>query len=149
MPFTSTFARGPSAIGETHTLNHGPRRASRARLPWLRADGPVVLLARLIVLFWAVYFTPIAVTNTVDLLERVGAIHWTFLNSGNFDHVRSVVRIYHVGSSETMALLAGALVIEGLRAALFWRAMRRGAAALGFAGPVLGLGGVDRVHRHD
>ena len=77
-------------------------------------------MARLIVPFSAAYFTLIAVTNTVDLLDRIGALRWNFLDSGNFDYLRSVVRIYHVGSGATTVLLAGALAIESLGAALFW-----------------------------
>ncbi|MGO9906725.1 MAG: hypothetical protein ACLP4R_12910 [Solirubrobacteraceae bacterium] len=63
-------------------------------------------------------------TNLVDLLDALGAIHWTFLTSGNFGYLRSVVKIYVVGGPATKGLLAGSLTIATLGAALFWRELR-------------------------
>jgi hypothetical protein len=87
-----------------------------------------LLFKRLLLLFWAMYFSMIAITNAVDLLDSVGALHWTFLDSGNFDYMRSVVKVYEVGPAATKVLLAGAFAIELAAAVLFWRALlRRGA----------------------
>jgi hypothetical protein len=78
----------------------------------------------LLIVFWAVYFSLIAATNLVDLLDSVGAIHWTFLDSGNFDYLRSVVKVYDLSPLATKGLLGGAVAIEAVAAGLFWRAVR-------------------------
>jgi hypothetical protein len=65
----------------------------------------------------------IAVTNLVDLLGEFGVMHWVFLNSGNFDFLGSVVKVYEVSPDITKLLLAGAWLIEVTGAALFWRAL--------------------------
>jgi hypothetical protein len=114
---TQPQSRPPSPLPAP--LAHAPARAKHAA----GLAGPGLLLGRVLVLFWAGYFSIIALTNLVDLLDVVGAIHWTFLNSGNFGYLRSVVKIYGVGSSATTALLAGAVVIEAVTAAMFWRAL--------------------------
>jgi hypothetical protein len=84
---------------------------------------PGAILRRLLLGFSAMYFSMVAVTNAVDLLDHVGALHWTFLDSGNFDYMRSIVKVYDVGATPTTLLLAGALVVELVGAALFWRAL--------------------------
>jgi hypothetical protein len=96
------------------------------------AAEPSRLLKRLLVVFWAMYFSLVAVTNLVDLLGQFSALHWTFLNSMNFSYIRSVVKVYHVGAVPTKVLLTGALIVEATGAALFWRAAveRRARAAL-------------------
>jgi hypothetical protein len=86
------------------------------------AAEPSRLLKRVLVLFWAMYFSLVALTNLVDLLGQFNALHWTFLNSENFSYIRSVVKVYHLGTVPTKALLTGALIIEATAAVLFWRA---------------------------
>jgi hypothetical protein len=112
----------PGIHDSTHpdSLSLGePPRTIRA----LVSAPPGAILKRLLVAFWAMYFSMVAVTNTVDLLDRLGALHWTFLDSGNFDYMRSIVKVYGVGAAPTEILLAGALVVELAGAALFWRAL--------------------------
>jgi len=70
------------------------------------------LLKRLLLLFWAIYFSMVALTNLVNLLNSTGAIHWSFLDSGNLGYMLSIVKIYHVGQTPTKLLLARALVLE-------------------------------------
>ncbi len=84
---------------------------------------PGLLLKRLLLGFWAMYFSMVAITNTIDLLGELGAFEWTFLNSGNFQYLESVVKVYDVGEVPTKLLLAGALAIELVAATLFWRAL--------------------------
>lgn len=86
---------------------------------------PGLLLKRSLLLFWAMFFSMVALTNFVNLVDELGAIEWTFLNSGNFDFLRSVVDVYGVGSALTKVLLAGAFAIELAAAILFWRALGR------------------------
>jgi hypothetical protein len=73
--------------------------------------------------FWAMYFSIVAVSNAVDLLDALSALNWTFLNSTNFAFMRSIVHIYDIGPGLTKLLLAGALAIEAAGAVLFWRAL--------------------------
>jgi hypothetical protein len=82
-----------------------------------------LLFKRLLLVFWTMFFTLVAVTNLVDLLDELGAFDWRFLDSGNYDYLRSVVKAYDVGPAITKAMLAGALAIEAAAAALFWRAL--------------------------
>jgi hypothetical protein len=85
--------------------------------------APGAVLKRLLVLFWAMYFSMIALTNLVDLLDELGAGDWTFLDSGNFAYLSSVVKVYGLGPGLTKALLAGAWAVETVGAILFWRAL--------------------------
>jgi hypothetical protein len=78
---------------------------------------------RILIGFWALFFSLVALTNLVNLLDSLGAFDWTFLNSENYDYLRSVVVVYDVGSPLTKLLLAGALAIETVGAVLFWRAL--------------------------
>jgi len=94
-------------------------------LTTIHLQAPLRHIGRLIVFFWAMYFTLVALTNLVDLLDSLGAIHWQFLDSGNFGYLHSVVKIYDVGPTATRLLLAGAIAIEGVGAYVFWRAARR------------------------
>ena len=69
------------------------------------------------------YFSLVALTNLIDLLGAVGALHWTFLNSENVGFVHSVIKVYELGTVPSKVLLAGALLVEATAAALFWRAL--------------------------
>ena len=84
---------------------------------------PGLLFKRLLLGLWVMYFTMVGITNFVDLMEEIGAFDWTFLNSGNFSYLESVVKVYDVGDVPTKLLLAGAFVIEVTAATLFWRAI--------------------------
>jgi len=74
--------------------------------------------------FWAMYFSIVAVSNAINLLDVSGALHWHFLNSTNFEFMRSMVKVYGLGAGETKLLLAGALAVEAAGAVLFVRALR-------------------------
>ena len=90
----------------------------------INAEIPLgLLLKRLVLVFWTMYFSMVAITNFVDLLGELGVIHWTFLNSGNFEYLVSVVKVYDVGSDLTKLLLTGAWLLELTAAFLFWRAL--------------------------
>jgi hypothetical protein len=101
-----------------------PRPTAPHETPASRLGAPGQLLKRLLLGFWGMYFSMVALTNLVDLLGAVGATHWTFLNSGNFGYLQSVVKVYAVAPSLTKGLLAGAFAIEAIGAVLFWRALR-------------------------
>jgi len=78
---------------------------------------------RLVLLFWTMFFTMVAVTNLVNIASALGIFDWTFLNSGNFAYLESVVAVYDIGSTLTKLALIGAFLIEALAAVLFWRAL--------------------------
>jgi hypothetical protein len=84
---------------------------------------PGLLFKRILIGFWALFFSLVALTNLVDLLDTLGAFDWRFLNSENYAYLHSVVKVYDVGSLVTKLLLAGALAIETIGAVLFWRAL--------------------------
>ena len=106
----------------TLTRHPGRRRAARA-------DGRT--FKRLLLGFWAMYFSLVALTNAVDLLDALSALHSRFLDSTNYEFMRSIVKVYHLGPGPTKLLLAGALALELAGAALFWHALlARGSALL-------------------
>jgi hypothetical protein len=84
-----------------------------------------LLFKRVILLFGAIYFTMITLSNFVDFMDEVGTIHWTFLNSHNLSYVEQVTRVYHVSDVVDKLLLIAVIGIEGFGAALFWRALAR------------------------
>lgn len=81
------------------------------------------ILKRLVLAFWTMYFTMVATTNFVDLLGEFGVLEWTFLNSGNFEYLVSVVKVYEIGPDLTKLMLVGAWLLELIGAVLFWRAL--------------------------
>lgn len=83
-------------------------------------------LKRLLLLFWTLYFSLVALTNLVNLLDSIAAVHWRFLDSGNFAYMLSVVKIYHVGQTPTGLLLAAALMLEAAAVVLFSQALLLG-----------------------
>lgn len=82
-----------------------------------------MLFKRLLLLFWTMFFSMVALTNLVNLLDSIGLFDWTFLDSGNVDYIKSVVSVYGIGDPPSKILLAGAMLVEALAALLFWRAM--------------------------
>lgn len=92
-------------------------------LPQLTAQPVGLLFKRLLLLFWTMLFSILALTNLVDLLGEIGVLDWTFLDSNNFGYLQSVVDIYGVGDDVTRVLLFGAFAIEVIGAVLFVRAL--------------------------
>lgn len=82
-----------------------------------------LLFKRLLLAFWTMFFSMVALTNLIDLIGEVGIFHWTFLNSGNFEYMSDIVKVYSLSAGLTKLLLFGAFLIELLAAVLFWRAL--------------------------
>ncbi len=82
-----------------------------------------LLFKRLLLAFWTMFFSMVALTNFVDLMGEFSVFHWTFLNSQNFDYMREIVKVYEIGTGLTKLLLLGAFLIELIGAVLFWRAL--------------------------
>jgi hypothetical protein len=43
-----------------------------------------LVFKRLVLVFWTMFFLMLALTNLVDLLDKLGVLEWRYLNSGNF-----------------------------------------------------------------
>jgi sterol desaturase/sphingolipid hydroxylase (fatty acid hydroxylase superfamily) len=103
---------------------------------------PRAALARLIVGFWAAWFTLVFLTNLCDALKALGLVgeEWKFA-SGNWAFVVKTTGIYRVPAPLVGVLFAGVVAWEALSALLMWSAVR----SLG--GPPEGsrMGAVDRA----
>lgn len=82
-----------------------------------------LLFKRLLLAFWTMFFSMVALTNFVDIMGEFNLFDWTFLNSGNFEYMRDIVKVYELSPGLTKALLVGAFLIELAAAVLFWRAL--------------------------
>ena len=99
-----------------------PRIAAARRRPRVPQAGgrwlELVLLG-----LWAMYFSIVAVSNAINLLDVFGVLHWRLLDSTNFEFMRSIVKVYGLNVTETKLLLSGALVAEIVAAVLFVRVL--------------------------
>jgi hypothetical protein len=97
----------------------------------LRQDGTsrkwttmhVILLKRLLLLFWAVWFSVVFLSNLADAAKGRGWLgeSWTFA-SGNWPLIQGTTARYKIPSSVNGVLFAGVILWEGTAAVLFWRA---------------------------
>jgi hypothetical protein len=86
----------------------------------------IAALARLLLLFWALYFTVVALSNLTDLLEAIHLLPSTwFWVSGNLGFIASGTVKLGAPSWLNGILLAGVIAWEAAAAALFWRALGR------------------------
>jgi hypothetical protein len=82
-----------------------------------------LLFKRLLLAFWTMFFSMVALTNFVDIMGELNIFDWTFLNSGNFEYMREIVKVYELSPALTKLLLIGAFLIEFAAAIMFWRAL--------------------------
>ena len=104
------------------SVNAGDRHAT-----WWADTGqrPGLLFKRLTLLFGAMYFTFVAVTNVVDAVATIADTDWKLLNSGNAGYITSITKVYSWPSwFDDVAVVAAALA-EAIGAVLFWRALWR------------------------
>src|SRR5262245_22695428 len=80
-------------------------------------------LTRGLIVFWAVWFTLVFLTNAGDAGLALGLLdeHWTFA-SGNYKFLESKTARYAAPPLVNAVLFAGVIAWEGLSAGLFWRA---------------------------
>ncbi|ARK11121.1 hypothetical protein A6C57_12745 [Fibrella sp. ES10-3-2-2] len=77
-----------------------------------------------ILLFWALYFSIICVSNSTDALKTLGLLPPDFrFVSGNYNLVSKVVGIYDVTAGLAGLFFAGVILWEGIGAFLFWKAL--------------------------
>lgn len=81
-------------------------------------------LKQLVLLFGAVFLGIVALTNLVNLVSAA-TTDWTFLNAQNTGYVESVIAIYDAPTWADELVVLGALLIEGIGALLFVRALLR------------------------
>jgi hypothetical protein len=82
-------------------------------------------IKQLVLAFGAAFLGMVALTNLVDLLSEAVGGDWTFLNARNTGYVASVVDVYSWPGWFDELVVAGALVLEGVGALLFVRALVR------------------------
>jgi hypothetical protein len=78
---------------------------------------------QLILWFWAVWLTIVALSNIADALKGTGILpaHFPFA-SGNFGFMKSVMAAFHPPALLAVLLFAGVIVWEVTAAVLHWRA---------------------------
>jgi hypothetical protein len=83
----------------------------------------VVLLKRLLLLFWAVWFSVVFLTNLADAGKGLGLLSesWAFA-SGNWKLIQETTARYKTPAAVNAILFAGVILWEGAAAVLFWRA---------------------------
>ena len=84
--------------------------------------GPETVV-RLLLGFWANWWSLVAATNLCDGLVTLGVLGegWTFA-SGNYDTLRSIVAVHGTPETVTVTLFVGGVVWELTVAVLTWRA---------------------------
>lgn len=81
------------------------------------------LLKRSLLLFWAVWFTIVFLTNAFDAAKAAGLLDESWmLASGNYGFITATTARYHTPAWMNAVMFAGVILWEGLAALLFWRA---------------------------
>ncbi len=85
----------------------------------------VILLKRLLLLFWAAWLTVVFLSNLADAGKGLGLLGetWAFA-SGNWKLLQETTARYGAPAAVNAALFAGVILWEGAAAVLFWRAGR-------------------------
>lgn len=96
-------------------------------------------IKRIILIFWALFFSLVFVTDLFDGLKAVGLLpdDWVFAST-NFAFMLEVTEIYSTPTPVVALLFVGVIAWAGIAAAFFWR------SALSFTG---WNGPARRVHR--
>jgi hypothetical protein len=80
-------------------------------------------LTRVLLSFWAIWFSVVLASNVVDGLREAGLLHpgWRF-TSGNFALVAESLAVYSLSRTCAAVMFALVLALELAAACLFWRA---------------------------
>jgi hypothetical protein len=119
--------RGPpddkSAPVSRATLPTGDGHPPTRQVFAIQLFGPRVA-TRVLLLFWATWFSVVLATNAVDALQEAALIGAASrFASGNFSLVAEAVAPYGIPRSGAAALFALVLLLELVAAGLFWRAL--------------------------
>jgi hypothetical protein len=81
----------------------------------------VILVKRLLLLFWAVWWSVVFLSNVADAGKGLGVVDesWAFA-SGNWNFIQETTARYRTPAAVNVLLFAGAIVWEGTAAVLFW-----------------------------
>lgn len=98
------------------------------------ASLSLLTLKRGLLLFWAIWFSIVSLTNLLDALRalRVLSATWAFA-SGNWDFLVSTAAIYATPRWLLALLFAGVIAWEVLAAVSFWRTVATRPGASGVA----------------
>ncbi len=101
--------------------------------------GTLGVLKHGVLLFWAVWFTIVFVTNLIDGLKGVHLMgnRWKFA-SGNWAAIKEITAIYKTLAWLAPILFAGTIAWAGVSTILMWRAL----VLFAGVGDPLGLGAV-------
>jgi hypothetical protein len=82
----------------------------------------VLFLKRVLLLFWAVWFTVVFLSNLADAGKGLGLLgdSWA-LASGNLQFLKETTARYGTPDVVNAGLFAGVILWEGVAAVLFWR----------------------------
>ncbi len=83
----------------------------------------VLVLKRLLLLFWAVWLSVVFLSNLADAGKALGLLgeSWAFA-SGNWKLLQETTARYRIPAAVNVILFSGVLLWEGVAAVLFWRA---------------------------
>ena len=86
-------------------------------------SGSLLKIKRGILLFWALWFALVLLTNLMDALKALSYLPETWsLASGNWGFMKQVTAIYGTPVGIVAVMFLGVMVWEGTAAFLFWRA---------------------------
>jgi ubiquinone/menaquinone biosynthesis C-methylase UbiE len=82
-----------------------------------------ILLKRILLIFWAIWFSVVFFSNLADALKGLALLPdtWAFA-SGNFKFIKETTARYGTSGFVNGVLFAGVIVWEGIASVLFWRA---------------------------
>jgi hypothetical protein len=83
----------------------------------------VIVLKRLLLLFWAVWLSVVLLTNLADAGKGLGLLDdtWAFA-SGNWRFIQETTARYRTPAALNVILFAGVIFWEAVATVLFWRA---------------------------
>ena len=83
----------------------------------------VIFFKRVLVLFWALWFSVVFLSNLADAGKGLGLLDesWAFA-SGNFKFIKETTARYGTPDLANWLLFAGVVIWEGVAVVLFWRA---------------------------
>lgn len=83
----------------------------------------VIFLKRVLLFFWAVWFSVVFLSNLADAGKGLGLLNesWTFA-SGNLKVIQETTARYGIPDLVNGVLFAGVIIWEGVAVLLFWRA---------------------------
>lgn len=102
------------------------------------------MITKVILIFWALYFTIIFFTNTIDLLKHFKLTpEWWKLTSGNYNFLVRVTSAFKLSSNTLIPAFTVAILFELITAFYFWKAItdNNGNSQLPFATGLIMFGG--------